>query len=376
MSRSQLPDFKHFSGRYFNAQLDAFIQMLRSILYRGYHKSDLKMLPDDYSATIDLSWRHKTDYYLYVWFQTMETVIPLPIAQKLKDRINRHTARGLLRLKELLQLCRQFNVQELKYVVIKGPHLAQMLYGKMAVKVSVDLDFLMASQNDIDVFHESLLKMGFYCVEWGINKRSWRRNIILMARREIHYIKAGEGFAVDLHTRPFANTLFTIKQYAGFFTDIQHVMFEGVVIPVLPDEKYFVYLCHHGACHQFSRLAWLMDIRRYYETRKGSMDAEKIIELAESLKIKKSLVLAFYMMNLLFETEIPDYIRPELRRVKLYKALAAVCFRSIAYKTGDDLTLIARIMKILFMLRITKGIAGKVELIICVLMRKLVKFIR
>jgi len=82
------------------------------------------------------------------------------------------------------------------------------------------------------------------------------------------------------------------------------------------------------------------------------------------------------MMNLLFETEIPSYVAHELRKIKLYKALAGVCFRSIAYKTGDDLTLRARIIRILFLFKITEGITGKIDLIISVLMRKLVKFIR
>lgn len=376
MSKRQLPEYSQLAGRWFNAQTTAFINILRNILYPDRFNADISISQEDYPAIVDLSWRHKTDYYIYAWFQTIETGIPSEIGQKLKNRINRQAARGLLRLNELLQLCRQFNEQGLKYVVIKGPHMAQLLYGKKAVKFSVDLDFLMASEDDVNIFCNNLLKTGYHCVERGLKTRAWKQKMIILARREIHFAKVGAGIAIDLHTRPFANTLFTKGLYSGFFSDIEQVIFEGVTIPVLPDEKYFVYLCYHGACHQFSRLAWLMDIRRFYELRKNSMEAERIIGLTELLKVKKSLALAFYMMNLLFGTEIPGFLTNELQKVKLYKALVYSCFRSINLKLGEDLKLKARVARLIFLLRITTGIFGKVDLIISVLMRYLLKLVR
>ncbi len=376
MSKKQLPEYSQLTGRWFNAQTTAFMNILRNILCPERFSAEVSISPEDYPAIVDLSWRHKTDYYVHAWFQNIEKGIPSEITQKLKDRINRQAARGLLRLNELLQLCRQFNEQSLKYVVIKGPHLAQLLYSKKAVKFSVDLDFLMASEKDIDIFRKELLKTGYKCVEQGMKAQTWKQKMITLARREIHFVKAGAGIAIDLHTRPFANTLFTKGLYSGFFSDIEQVIFEGVTIPVLPDEKYFVYLCYHGACHQFSRLAWLMDIRRFYELRKSSMEAERIIRLAELLKVKKSLALAFYMMNLLFGTEIPGFLTNELQKVKLYKALANACFRSINLKSGEDLTIKARVIRLMFLLSITTGVFGKIDLIISVMMRHLLKLVR
>ncbi len=373
MSKKQLPDYKQFAGRYFDAQTAAFINILRSTLTPETSESEFRISLDDYPAMAELSWKHKTDYYLYAWFQQMQTEIPDDIKQKVKGRISRQAARGLIRLNELLQVCRKFNEQGLKYVVIKGPHLAQLLYGKRAVKFSVDLDFLITSETDIDVFRRNLLKMGYDCLEKEMKGRKWKRKMFLLAKREMHFVKFGAGFVIDLHTRPFANTLFTRGLYKGFFSDVKQVMFEGMMIPVLPDEKYFVFLCHHGACHQFSRLAWLMDIKRFYELRKSAMDTEKIIRLAESLKVKKSLALAFYMMHLLTETGIPDYIKNELKNIRLFKALAAACFRSIAGKTGDDLMLNARITRLLYMLKITEGVIGKIDLIISILLRYCIK---
>jgi hypothetical protein len=180
---------------------------------------------------------------------------------------------------------------------------------------------------------------------------------------------------VDLHVKPLANTIITRYRCRNFFSDLQYLPFEGITVPVLPPEKYFVYLCHHGACHQFSRLGWLLDIRSFYDQQKEIMVMDKILFVADSIKTGRSVCLAFYLLEGLFHVPMPEKIKQAIGHSGTIEWLAKNCLKAIAYEKGDDLKIKARFDRIFYLMRLTRSLAGKVDVVLSVLLRHLVLFI-
>ena len=327
---------------------------------------------DEFEQLAALSSRHKTDYYLFTYFQQFSNLVSSEQLQQLRERMTQQAVKSLQQLSELILLCKNFNQKGIHYAVIKGPHLARMLYGNAAVKVSVDLDFLMVNPGDLPHFHKVFSDAGYSCTVQKLITGNWKQRLFIAAKREVPYYNPVARCAVDLHVRPAANTLITRHFYSYFFSDLEQVPFEGITIPVLPAEKYFVYLCYHGACHQFSRLAWLLDIRNFYNQQKEKLSVEKILATARSINTERSVYLTFHLLNGLFNIEIPEKISQKISHARIIERLALGCLKAISYEKGHELTLRARYDRLVHLIRLNKGIAGKADVLLSVFMRYVV----
>ncbi|MBN1413642.1 MAG: nucleotidyltransferase family protein [Bacteroidales bacterium] len=365
-------ELKKQKDDYFALHYRVLLHML-NLEIQGRNEPVLSFLnQDEFEKLAALSGRHKTDYYLFTYFQQFPHIVPSEQLQQLKNRMTRQAMRSLVQMNELKSLCKSLNQKGISYAVIKGPHLARMLYGNAAVKVSVDLDVLMVNPDDLACFHEVLTAIGYACVEQHLMNDTWKKRLYISAKRELHYFNRMAGCTVDLHVKPLVNTILTAHRYRDFFEDIELVAFEGIMLPVLPAEKDFVYLCYHAACHRFSRLAWLMDIRNFYVQKRDLLNEEKILSIARSLRIERTVCLAFIMLNILFNVDIPKKVKSTVGNSNLLKKLAIQCLRAISFERAEDLKFQARFDRLVFLIRLNRGFTGKADVLLSVLLRHLV----
>lgn len=356
----------------FPSQLKVLLDFVNAVTFGNVEEVLKNVDKDEYARLSALSTRHATDYSLFRYFQKNPSPDLAGEIKNLHAKITQQAIKSLRQLNELIALCRNLNEKGLCYAVIKGPHLARMLYGKEAVKVSVDLDIMVVNTDDLAAFHEVFLRAGYACSEQKLMTGNWKQKFFVSAKREVHYFSREARCAVDLHVKPLANTILTAHRYRNFFRDIRQEAFESITIPVLPTEKYFVYLCYHAACHRFSRLAWLLDIMHFYRQKKDVMDMNRVIAVAVSLHMKRSLWLAFAMMHLLFEVEIPEKTISFSERDKPFAWMMKTCLRAISCGREEDLTLNARFDRMVYLISLNKGLVGKVDVVLSMVMRHLV----
>jgi hypothetical protein len=359
---------------------DPYLKALLDILGKGATgRNELVVSNHDvheFRKLVLLSDRHATDYYLFLYFQKYSHLILPDQLSCLRDKITRQAIRSLGQLGELISICQHFNNRGLKYTIIKGPHLARMLYGNSAVKVSVDLDILMVNPENLFDFHSVFINAGYSCYEQKLLTGSWKQKLYISAKREVHYFKRKSGCTIDLHVKPLANTIITQHWCRNFFSDLQYLPFEGITIPVMPPEKYFVYLCHHGASHQFSRLGWLLDIRNFYNRQIEILRIDIILSVAAYLNTQRSVYLTFYLLEGMFNDPMPEKIKKAMGPTgRTIEWLAMNCLKSISYEKGDNLTLRARFGRIVYLMKLTKDLAGKVDVVLSVFLRHLMQIL-
>ncbi len=357
-------------NKYFPAQLKDLLDIIESGISGIAEAGSKNINRDEYAKLAALSAQHKIEYYLFNYFQLNPSPVLAGELKQLREKMTGQAVKSLQQLSELLALCKNFNQKGIPYAVIKGPHLARMLYGNASVKVSVDLDIMMVNPGDLAAFHQAFMQADYVCMEQHLMTGTWKQRLFVSAKREVHYFNRKAGCTVDLHVKPLANTVLTAGHYRDFFADIVQEEFEGITIPVLPSEKYFVYLCYHAACHQLSRLAWLLDILNFYRKKKDGMELDKMLATARSLNMERSVYLAFMMLNVLFEVQIPGSIKSSIESSGLLRKLAINCLRAISLERGEDLKLKPRFDRMVYLVRLNKGLASKADVLLSMVMRQ------
>lgn len=322
---------------------------------------------------IQLAERHKVVYQLLLFAQQHETLFTGEQIEKLNSRCRNMALHSLTQLHELKRIAAVFNEKGMGYLCIKGPQLSRMIYGREALKESVDLDIMLLHQEDLTEAHTILSGLGYTRSNLNRYKGKTIRKIFLIAKREVQYFNRESRCAIDLHIRPGANTYLTAKYFKDFFSDLQKIDLEGTVVPVLSDEVYFVYLCYHGALHQFSRLAWLLDIRAFLALKRDTLDYEKLLAVARSLRTERSVFLAMMLLQLYFKDEMPNALACRIRKNKRMHYLVRICAKMLSCEPGYPGSFRGRAGKIMYIMMLVKGIDGKIDWFYGIFMRFVVK---
>ncbi len=227
----------------------------------------------------------------------------------LADRCRNNALRALVQLQELIRISGDFQQAGIPVVVLKGPQLARMVHGREALKESVDLDLLLVHDTDLERAHLLLTGAGYTQSNLNAHPGKLSRKIFLIAKREVHYFNPRNKSHIDLHARAGANTYLTDGLFHDIFKELETFDLDGHPVTIFAREQYLVYLCYHGALHQFSRLGWLMDIRAFVLAYQDVMDYGKAISLARKNKSETCLFLAFSLLEKYFDDEVPIVLK-------------------------------------------------------------------
>lgn len=357
------------------------------------------MLPGkDFSTDqlIRLALMHRVTGQFYQYVRHHPGIFSDEQLELLDKRVKQNASRSLLQLHELLRICREFNRSGLSYACMKGPQLAKMIYGREALKESVDLDIMLVNESELETAHRVLIELGYDQSNLHDYKSRFAKKIFLLGKREVHYFNAISGCHVDLHIRAAANAYLTAGRFRDLFTDLQSYDLEGIPVPVLPPEKYLVFLCYHGALHQFGRLGWLMDIRFFIINMAKELDFNKVEWIARSLGTERALFLVFILLKEIFGTEMAgsktggngtvgngtftDEMASSaidiLKHNRSIRYMIGVSERIWSRDASYTLGFRGRLERFIYLVMLSKDFAAKIDLIAGILTRNLLPVMR
>jgi hypothetical protein len=326
----------------------------------------------DIDWLIKVAGRHKVRYSLLLFAQQHTDIFNPEQIVKLENLCRKAALHALVQLNELTCVAERLNKENIGFVCVKGPQLSRMIYGREALKESVDLDIMLTSEND-------LLPAGNILKQLGYNRNSldpytgnFKRNMFLTAKREVQFVNDSDKSIIDLHFRPGSGACFTKGRYRGFLTDIRIIDLEGTPVPVLSDEAYLLYLCYHAALHRFSRLAWLMDIRAFLKVKEKEINFELVFRLADHIKIKRCLCLAIFLIKEYFGEETGKYYCRHSWRMKW---LVSMCRKMVFRRADYAVSISGRLGKLIYSMLLLKGLPAKIDWIAAIGMRQIIKLI-
>jgi hypothetical protein len=148
---------------------------------------------------------------------------------------------------ELHGVLRGFNESNVLVLPLKGPMLAEQLYGSVTLRVSRDLDILV-SQADQPRAEAVLTSMGFAPGPADDYHRPWRRKSTTV---ELHH-NVENPLAFNFHVE-------------GAIRRALPAAFQGQPCVRLTPEDELLFLCLHAARHRYERLSLISDLQLAFE---------------------------------------------------------------------------------------------------------------
>jgi predicted nucleotidyltransferase len=244
------------------------------------------------------------------------------------DKSNAH--RTLWLTLELLNIHRHLQTRGLEVLPYKGPVLAEMLYGNVAMRQFSDLDLLIRS-SDLGAIKEALEELGY---EPGLR---------LEKAAERDYLKSGYEYTFDgargrnlLEIKwqilpRFYSIGFDVNE---FFERASVITIEGQRLRTLCDQDLMLVLCVHAAKHGWKQISWLCDIVQLARSR--GLDWAALRAKAESLGIMRIVAGTFLLAHKLLGAAVPAELGIEIGKDKDAELLAQRIVRLIVAEDEFD----------------------------------------
>jgi hypothetical protein len=244
----------------------------------------------NWSRVVELSLHHRV--YPRVW-QNAAPHFPDAVAQIMRDhaRRNAHNAlRNLARTIETVELLRRVDIEP---IVLKGPLLAQQLYGNAALRVSGDIDLLIDAA-DLQRAAETLSRAGFEHHTHLANASLARHR---KSQHDIAFAHPEDNALVELHgdiAQPHYGYQFDLAAWRGAACPVK---VGRTLLSVLNPAHGYLLCALHAAKHRWHRLDLITDIAAFMES--GHNATNMGLEASQSWMLKlmrtgEELAAAFY----------------------------------------------------------------------------------
>jgi Uncharacterised nucleotidyltransferase len=212
---------------------------------------------------------------------------------------------------ELQGLLEQFCLHNLEVMPLKGPLLAQALYGSPGLRPSDDLDLLVQRQ-DFNKAQSLLIDLGFEPVyQTDDYHQAFQRRDVWV---ELHFsVAPPTSPAMDLDRAWDRAPVAQFRgQKARFFSN--------------PD--LLIYLTIHGTKHEFARLIWVLDFARALGDLSDD-DLNEVFTLARALGIEGAFLTTCELARYSSDTTLPAQVAAAIARQPVISAQAQVLWEKI-----------------------------------------------
>jgi hypothetical protein len=188
---------------------------------------------------------------------------------------------------ELTVLLRVFAERGIEVLPLKGPPLAQSLYGDVNLRPSSDLDLLLR-RNDLSRAGTLMQDLGFAARPQSDYDRRFVRGRL----------------AVELHFE-LASPQYCRFDTAGLWKRSRSGEFQGQPVRILADDDLVLYLCSHGLKHGYSRLIWILDVARALHGRELCA-CDELMSHARKLGLLPWLLIGCEVVRAVFPRQLPS----------------------------------------------------------------------
>ncbi|WP_078428887.1 nucleotidyltransferase family protein [Alkalihalobacterium alkalinitrilicum] len=269
-------------------------------LARFTDKKDL-LLEVNWDLFLELAMHHRVYPLLHSKLKKInDSTIPANVLQSLTFQYKRNTFQMLHLSAEMEQVNQHLAQQGIRLLFLKGPVIAQSLYGEVSLRTSSDLDFLIPIEKLAEA-EQLLVELGYEkddYIETVLNDWRWRHH-------HVTYFHPHKGIKMEIHWRmhpgpgkePRFNELWERKDTSTLTSS--SVYFLG-------NEDLFLFLAAHGARHGWSRLRWLMDIHQLLQQ---SVDWRQLRKLLKKYDMTHVAGQATILSTQLFGTQVPKEVQ-------------------------------------------------------------------
>ena len=248
----------------------------------------------------ELAWRHRLRPLLLRALLGMEIDgVPPSVMAQLHREWQGMLLLSLLRTRELVRVMKVFREREIEVVAFKGPVLGQEAYGDIGLRPFGDLDLLL-HRSDLLRAKNILAEQG-YRPHLSMNDAEERT--YLDEQYAYGFFREDLGIEVELHWA-LAHRKFAFRaDPEAAWQRSREIEIGGTAVRTLRLDDLIVFLCAHGAKHEWKQLVWVTDIAELLY-RYPDLDGDQVIERSKEDKAQQMLRLGLLLAHRLFQAPL------------------------------------------------------------------------
>ena len=291
----------------------------------------------DWEDLLQQSARHRITPLFYHRLRTFHPDIPIPpnVMGRLRQAYLGDDTRNLMLYYNLSRVLKILRRDGIPVIVLKGAHLAELVYGNRALRFLSDLD-LLVKKDDLMRVDALLLEMG--CTTTVHNRIAGKDN------NQFDYLMPKRDVILDIHWSILSSLFPFSIDTDGQWERSRPVLIAGVDVAVLCPEDLLLHLCLHAGCgHGFEPgLKLFCDISEILQHDGGGMDWGVVQRLSREWGIGKCVYLTLKLTGKLLGVALPEGLMEELKPSDFDERIVALARDQIfsrRLRTGPPLSL-------------------------------------
>jgi hypothetical protein len=317
----------------------------------------------DWEYLFLLARRHSIVPLVYVQLERHSSdVVPNDVLSRFKQHYVENSARNTVLTAELCRLINLFRDACIDAIAYKGPVLALVAYGDLALRRFVDLDVIV-KKADVLKAREILLTSG-YTPSKSLSLS--QQELLLRTQHNLQFSREHHRLIIELHWDIAPHLFASTVNGERLWQDLVTLDLKGTPVKTFSPEDLLFSLCVHGSRHLWERLGWICDVAELI-TRQP-LDWPTLLERAASTDTERMFLLGIHLAERLLDAPVPAEVKQrcdsDLRLSSLADNIIAHLFNGpthvpatsreiFKYNIGVRKTLGARARYLLYMFRPT-----------------------
>ena len=234
-------------------------------------------------------------------------LVPADFLKRLKLIYQENAARNLVLTDELLSIVRELRANEIDSLPFKGPTLAKIAYGDLALRCFADLDLIVHRRN-VAAAREILITRGYRPSK---ELSPQQEQLLLASQHNIQFTGDDGRLIVELHWRVAPDLYSPSVNEERVWGNLETITIHGVEVKTLPPEELILSLCVHGSRHLWERLSWISDVAALI-SRRPKIDWERLISLAAGNGSEGMLFLGLQLAGDVCAAPLPVHVKQRI----------------------------------------------------------------
>jgi hypothetical protein len=182
--------------------------------------------------------------------------LPAAVHDNLKSWHIQASGLALRHAAEIADVSSVFSEHGIDMMLMKGEILSLKLYGDPTLRSASDIDLLVKPE-DFDRADQLILSMGYRCYSPGSGLNEKQKKFHRSVGQNYEYCHDLKGVKLELHWRSY---LWNQEQTDELWAQCQSIGWMGETFKFWNNDALFLFLCYHGAHHEWCSLKWLSDV--------------------------------------------------------------------------------------------------------------------
>lgn len=239
--------------------------------------------------------------------------LPPQIKASVQDVVFRSTTHNLEVTNELVRISELFIAERLPMLTYKGPTLAQVVYGGIALRHFSDVDMLVRGQ-DLLRAKRLIIERGYQAVS-SAEHRKFQKEDADRSYQGYDLLRNDGQVVIDLQERSGLRYSSFSLSFDELWARRKSVRFGDISVAYPSMEDYLWLLCAHGTQHRWQKLKWICDIAQLIQVV-PDLAWNQLLDRAQALQTERLVAIGILTAALCLDMPIPEAVRARIESDK------------------------------------------------------------